>query len=655
MRRLLCLLLLLPILLPPSAVEAADDDEKPYIRWSHPWMPRRYFDYRHARWKHIKESGLGVLMEDATERFSYDPDGGREHHQSFTMRVRDPEWLPEFWHVVNKSPLRETEILELDITWEAAGKTRVYSQADLVEYTQAPFDDYITDDVGLWLPLDRSGPGTLKVSVTTKDAPHPGFEHYIGGLELLQPGPYTKSRTLIIEVPQSETLHFASRFFKLRDMPDPVAVGTSNRYTFGFETLYQRLTEHSMPHPMDSFPSLAWSNQPSWEHLSALVSAQWEPELSSTAEMTTWAAELVSGHDGVGQRALAIHDAVASDWDYLGFYPSASGWVPHSADHCYSARIGDCKDKTALMVSLMRAVGIDASPAVVVGGTPYELTEVPTLGFNHAIVSVTDPEHPNGQFFLDSTDAGIGSRPVGAWLQDRDALVLRPEGGGLVHIPPTPAERWLEEDETVITLDQDGTALASVTWRFAGHRANQQVAQRGQTDPERWARQVRRSILSAWPGAEILGLQERADPDDPLDAWLVTAQVRSEHLASRAGPHVVIRPPWLHRRAPGRLAVDAGRRVHPVVLGPLFQRSTVRVQLPAGATVVALPEAFDEQRDDWQGTLTSSADVAGEVQVVLEIREIPGRMDAGLEEARRNFARSVEAAQERPVIVRMGG
>ncbi len=652
MRRLLCLLLLLPLLLPPGTGEAADDDA-PYITWTHPWLPRRYFDYRHKRWKHIKESELKVLIEDATERFTYDRDGNREHHQSFVMRVREPSWLPEFWHVINKSPLRETEILELDITWESMGRTRVYGEADLIEYTQTPFDDYITDEVGLWLPLDRSSPGILRVSVTTRDLPQPGFEDYIGGLELLQLGPYVKSRTLIIEAPQSEPIRFESRFFKLRETPEPEAVGSSYRYTYRFDTLYWRNGEPSMPHPFDSFPSLAWSNQESWEDLSALVSARWEPELTSTSAMDAWAAELIAGHETVADQALAIHDAVARDWDYLGFYPSASGWVPHAAKHCYSARIGDCKDKTALMISLMRAVGIEAFPAVVVAGRPYALTAVPTLGFNHAIVAVTDPAPPARRFFLHSTDAGLGSRPVGAGLQDRDALVLRPEGGGLVHIPPTPAWRWLEQDETIITLDTDGVAEATLRWSFLGNRANQRVGARAQTQLEQWRSELRRTILSAWPGAELLSIDEGPDPKAPFDAWLVTATVRSEHLASRAGPNIVIRPPWLHHRDPADFAVDGGRRMHPVTLRPLFQRSTVRLDLPAGATVVALPEVFDEERDDWRASLEAGPGGDGEVQVVLEVQEHPGLMDPGLEEARRNFTRAVEAAQERPIILRV--
>lgn len=655
MHRLFVILLVLPMLSPASIGAAAKGaDDGPAIRWNHPWVPRRYFDYRHERWRHIKEADLGVLIEDATERYTYGAKGSVEHHQSYTMRVRDPDWLPEFWHLVTRSPLRETRILEFDVTWEYAGRTRVFGEADLIEYTQAPGATYISDDVGLWLPLDRSKPGVLRVSVTTRDGPHVGFEEYIGNQELLQLGPYVKSRTLIIEAPQSQPLRFETRFFTLQELPAPEAVGASYRYTFTFETLYRFLGEHSMPDARDSFPSLAWSNQPSWEHTAALVYAQWEPELASTDAMDRWAAELVEDLETVADQALAIHDAVATDWDYLGFYPSASGWIPHAAAHCYSTRIGDCKDKTALMISLMRSVGLDAWPAIVSAGTPHQLTEVPTLGgFNHAIVAVSDPSQEGGVFFLDSVDAGIGSRPVGEWLQDRDALMLKPEGGGLVHIPPTPPERWLEEDETIITLDADGIAEATLVWRWVGSRANEEVARRSSTDPEKWARILRRAILKSWPGAEILALEEGPDPESPRDAWLLTATLRSEHLASRAGPHLVITPPWVHGRDPARLPVDAGRRVHPVVLDPLFQRSTIRVRIPAGATVVALPQVLDKQRDDWSATLASSADVAGEVEVILEVREEPGRMEPGLEEARRNFARAVEAAQQRPIILRM--
>lgn len=653
MHRSIVLFFCLALLAPgPSRAAKKRADDKPAIRWSHPWVPERYFDYRHKRWKFVKEAELGALIEDMVERHTWSADGTLERHQSFTLRVRDPDRIPPYWHVVTRSPVVDTEILELDIRWESGGKTRVYGEADLIERSEAPFDDYITDDVGLWLPLDRSRPGVLHVSVTTEETPLPGFADYLGGVVYIQPGPYTKNRTLVFEVPKDVELDFHTQFFSI---PEIVLEDFDAflRYTVDFETLYVRFFEPSMPHPLASFPALWWSNQDSWEALSALASAVWEPTLTSTPAMDAWAAELVADEETVEGRARAIHDAVADGWDYLGFYPSASGWAPHPPSACFEARIGDCKDKTALMITLMRAVGIDAAPALVSAGKHFERPDLPAMVFNHVIVAVDDPSHPDGRFFLDSVDAGIGSRPVGDWLMNREALLVLPEGGGPAHIPPTPPHRWLEEDVTDVVLASDGAASATLRWRFVGHRANQRVSRRSDVAPDRWARQLRDTVLSAWPGAEILSLTEGPDPEAPDDAWLVEAEIRSDRLASVAGPHAVVPLPWLHERDPADFAVDRGRRVHPVVLDPLLQRSTIRLRLPPGASLEVAPGDWTEERDDWSATV-STASEGDIVTIQFELTEHPGHMDPGLEEARRNFVRAVRDRQRQPVVLRMG-
>ena len=630
----------------------AQAGDAPTVRWSHPWVPERYFDYRHSSWRTVRESDIPVLIEGLTERISYAADGSIERATRMVMRVREPESLPLAWHVVTRDAVRATEIVDLDITWEAGGVTRVYGEADLIPEGRTPFSDYFTDDVGLYLPLDRSRPGTLSIAVTTRDGPLEGFTTYIGGVDFVQPGIFTKQRTLILEVPPGEALRFEERFFSWKDPPEPEVTDAGTRYTFQFATLGGWLTEPRMPHALDTFPSLAWSNLANWEELSAMSWAQYAPRLDSSGAMDAWAAELVVGHDTIAGKALAIHDAVADGWDYLGFYPAQSGWIPHPATVCYAARVGDCKDKATLMIALMRSVGVEAWPAVVGAGTPYALPSIPTRRFNHVIVAVVDPDADGGLFFLDSVDAGIGSRPVGPWLQDRDALLLQPAGGRLVHIPPTPPERWLEADDTVIVLASDGSATATLRWRFVGHRGNRRLAERGRSSPAEWARSLRRAILGAWPGAELVSLDEGPDPEAPVDAWLVTATLRSDQLATVAGRDVVIQPPWLHTRRPSQMRVNAGRRVHPVVLEPLLQRSRISVALPDGATVVALPAPLDEEREDWRARLDATA-ADGVVSVSLEVVEHAGPMEPGLEEARRNAAHGIVEAQARPIIVRL--
>lgn len=62
------------------------------------------------------------------------------------------------------------------------------------------------------------------------------------------------------------------------------------------------------------------------------------------------------------QRALQL---VQSQVRYFARLDGLGGYVPESADAVWAARSGDCKGKTALLLALLRGLGIEAEPALV--------------------------------------------------------------------------------------------------------------------------------------------------------------------------------------------------------------------------------------------------------------------------------------------------
>ncbi|MCO4774184.1 MAG: transglutaminase domain-containing protein, partial [Deltaproteobacteria bacterium] len=403
---------------------AKKDDDTPRIRWEHPWVAERLFDYGHSSWRPMKDSEFSALYRTNDLLIQHLPDGSRTRRWEFELVVNDPSRMPAFFRIADTAGVTETEVTDFDVRWISNGVTRVFDESELFKKSQSSSSSYISDRAGLSLNLDRRRPGTLKGVVQTIDSPHAGFEGLIAGHEFLQGGAASKSRTITVEVPKGTQLQFETRFFTPSEMPEKEEVGEFDRYRFDFETLLSGRWEKDMPHAFDSYPSLWWSNQASWEDLAALLDTVWEPELEANEAMVAYAEELTAGLEQSADKALAIHDAVADGWDYLGFYPGESGWIPHPATQCFVDRIGDCKDKTALMIAMMRAVGLDAHPTLVNARNAFVLSSAPQPYFNHAIVRVDDPGHPEGGFFLDSTDAGIGAMPVPAWIADRPALVI---------------------------------------------------------------------------------------------------------------------------------------------------------------------------------------------------------------------------------------
>ncbi|MCO4773192.1 MAG: hypothetical protein KDA24_24375, partial [Deltaproteobacteria bacterium] len=222
--------------------------------------------------------------------------------------------------------------------------------------------------------------------------------------------------------------------------------------------------------------------------------------------------------------------------------------------------------------------------------------------------------------------------------------------GRVESIPPTAPEHWLEHDEAQITLHTDGSADVDLVWRFEGMRANERASEAARSEAARWEQGIRRAVLKAWPGAEILEVVDGPDADSASTTWTTRVSLKAPQIMQLQGQYGVVRLPWVHARDPGSVPLSK-RRFYPFVLAPLHQRSTLRFTLPRGASVLALPAPGGEERDDWRSELTA-VEEAGGVTVQLTVQEHPGPMEHGLGQARRNFVASVGALQDRVLVIR---
>lgn len=639
-------LLLLALLLPLALGAKGDDEDDDGIYWHHPWLQTRYYDYKHRSWVPIEESDLGAWFERSDVRIEQHADGSISRSWSFVLHVDEPDRVGEFLPVAQLHPYTDTRIERLDLTWTSGGRTRVYDEGDLFEWGHTQ-QRYLTDARSLSVPMDRSSRGVLAGTIEVVDAPHPGFEGYFGGGELLHEVVPCQSRTITIAAPEGTELQFASRFFALDEPPEPQVEDGVVSWVWSFQTLYRAFGETQMPHWYEVWPSLWWSNQPSWEALGAMVQARWEPHVQPDPAITAWAREHAGDGDWRAQ-AVALHDAVAEGWEYLGFYPGASGWVPHPAAECLVGRIGDCKDRTALLVAGLASLGIEARPALVQAGLPMSLPEVPVLAFNHAVVWVDDPDEATGGFVLDSVDGPIGAVPATRWLHDRQLLALG-DAPQLVTLPPTDSAHWLDADTTALTLSEDGSATATVRRTWTGDAANQRVKLRSSWPPSRWRDSVVDELLTAWPDARVDRLEEGPDPEDPTDTWVLEAELALPRAAVRQGPHAVLAPRWLDPPDPSAAWVDSGRRTMHLALSGTHRRSRLEIHPPPGWTAVALPADGGDEREHWTSALSVTRD--GERVVLdLTVEERPGLLPHGQDQALRNFRAQVLELQRQVVV-----
>lgn len=167
-------------------------------------------------------------------------------------------------------------------------------------------------------------------------------------------------------------------------------------------------------------------------------------------------------------RPTAIVRFVQDDVRYVGVEIGEHSHRPHSPSWVLERGFGDCKDKTLLLVSLLRAAGIDAAPALVYSGRTLKLrSSLPSaFAFNHAIAHV---RVDGNEYFIDPTmTLRRGSLASMASQDVVDALIVRAESTDLAHPPPSPPSQpswdvlqtWTHAPENAAELTIEITARA---------------------------------------------------------------------------------------------------------------------------------------------------------------------------------------------------
>jgi hypothetical protein len=244
-------------------------------------------------------------------------------------------------------------------------------------------------------------------------------------------------------------------------------------------------------------PYLVYSNHPGWGDLADWYARHVAPRVRTSEQVKDIAKGLVAGLEDRLEKIHRLYRFVTNDIRYVGLEFGEHRYRPFSADWVLQHRIGDCKDKSALLFALLDSIGVPARMVMVrtsdLGPVSNDLAVLEV--FNHAIVYL-----PEDDLWLDGTATSHAPSPPPAMDQDAFVLVIdgpqsRPRvsptvGAGLAHIRF--AIKPGDGSDVAITIEARDTGEAADLRRarFAGSR-----------DPQRFARWLQQQF----PGAELVG------------------------------------------------------------------------------------------------------------------------------------------------------
>ena len=123
-----------------------------------------------------------------------------------------------------------------------------------------------------------------------------------------------------------------------------------------------------------------------WEEIASWYESISEAILDDNPRAEILAREIASGASDDAEKLRLLYEKVVLDIPYqvIGFNYDAS--VPHSPDEVLLNRWGDCKDKSHLLIHMLRTSGIDAWPILVMSRSEGTGLPIPYIGFDHLIL-----------------------------------------------------------------------------------------------------------------------------------------------------------------------------------------------------------------------------------------------------------------------------
>ncbi|WP_414827851.1 transglutaminase domain-containing protein [Alteromonas sp. H39] len=252
----------------------------------------------------------------------------------------------------------------------------------------------------------------------------------------------------------------------------------------------------------DELGQIALSTLDDWRAVQDIVLSGFNDAMENSAEVASLAQTLTKDAITTEEKIAAIYEFVARDVRYVSMSEAGHAIVPHHVDSTIANRYGDCKDKSVLLLALLREIGIEANPVLVATERrePENVLLPSVSTFDHVVVCFEN----DAMRCLDPTDAYTPWTDISDWIQNRVALPLN--GEPQLSVIPADQYRWKLEASSEIAFTSDGgqTEVQTVTYLNAYEgQIRSKLAGLGEGERQKWASELYESIVSEGANPEF--------------------------------------------------------------------------------------------------------------------------------------------------------
>ncbi|WP_055411032.1 DUF3857 domain-containing transglutaminase family protein [Nonlabens sp. YIK11] len=282
-----------------------------------------------------------------------------------------------------------------------------------------------------------------------------------------------------------------------------------------------------------------WNDFGKWMHDELLTGTEALPD-----EVKQEILELTKDAKTDKEKAQIVYQYVQDRSRYISVQVGIGGWKPIEAAEVHKMAYGDCKGLSNYTMALMNTVGVTSYYAAIYGGREkismdkdFSMTEG-----NHVILYLPELEGEK-DFWLECTSKTAPFGYMSDFTDDRDALVITPQGGKLVRTSSYEPNESAQHTTALFKINQEGSVTGDVNIKSEGV----QFAWRSHLGFQN-SSDLKNSYLEQWSylnGLTILEASNSSEKSIPMFEEDLSIKIPS--YGSKTGDLLLFQPNVLNR------------------------------------------------------------------------------------------------------------
>ena len=375
--------------------------------------------------------------------------------------------------------------------------------------------------------------------------------------------------------------------------------GANRVWTWSFEKLPTIPREPLMPAATEILPYIKVSTFQTWAEMTQWIWNLFRDQLIPGTPVQERLAKVLAEYR---EKYGFAPDAELSDWDkvravnafvntgvrYLGLEFGIHGYKPHKVDEICNAQYGDCKDKAALAVAMLKEMGVEANMVLLRTTDRGEIDyELPSLGiFNHAIYYLPDV---NGkEYWIDGTATFFDASELPSGDAGANSLIVKPGGDyEFKRIPHSKAESNGGVFSTTLKIDGEGTGRGHYAAEYLG--LYNPIVRRTYENSVKAKEIIDRTLTGNYPGAQSSNVQ-LSDLQDYANSESVAYEMTVPQFGVKQGNRWTLPSNFYKEMMSQRFASLSQREYDLVLNNPWTRTNIYTLELPGDPQSVELPE-----------------------------------------------------------------